>query len=153
MDCKNSSGGPEIALQLLVYPVTAVNFTTPSYSENAEGYGLTKVVMEWYWDHYLSSSADASNPYAAPAQAKSLAGQPPALMITAEFDPLRDEGEAYGKRLTEAGVETTITRYDGVVHGFFTMNAVVEKSQQAVDEASAALRKAFARSAAPSAAD
>ena len=68
-------------------------------------------------------------------------------MITAEFDPLRDEGEAYGKRLSEAGVETTTTRYDGVIHGFFNMNAAVDKSQQAVDEASAALRKAFARRA------
>jgi len=130
-----------------------VSFTTVSYKDNAEGYGLTKVVMEWYWDHYLESSADASNPYAAPAQAKSLAGQPPALVITAEFDPLRDEGEAYGKRLSEAGVETTTTRYDGMIHGFFNMGAAVDKSVQAVDEASAALRKAFARSGAPSAAD
>ena len=146
-------GGLDIALQVLIYPVTDVSFTTVSYQDNAEGYGLTKVVMEWYWDHYLSGSADASNPYAAPAQAKSLAGQPPALVITAEFDPLRDEGEAYGKRLSEVGVETTTTRYDGVIHGFFNMNAVVDKSQQAVDEASAALRKAFARSGAPSAAD
>ena len=146
-------GGLDIALQLLIYPVTDVSFTTASYQDNAEGYGLTKVVMEWYWNHYLSGSADASNPYAAPAQAKSLAGQPPALVITAEFDPLRDEGEAYGKRLSEVGVETTTTRYDGVIHGFFNMNAVVDKSQQAVDEASAALRKAFARSDAPSAAD
>ena len=146
-------GGPEIALQLLIYPVTDVDFTTVSYDDNAEGYGLTKVTMEWYWDHYLESMADASNPYAAPLQAKSLAGQPPALVITAEYDPLRDEGEAYAKRLSEAGVATTATRYDGVIHGFFNMNAVVDKSQQAVDEASAALRNAFARSGTPSAAD
>ena len=146
-------GGPEIVFQLLIYPVTDVDFTTVSYDDNAEGYGLTKVTMEWYWDHYLESMADASNPYAAPLQAKSLAGQPPALVITAEYDPLRDEGEAYAKRLSEAGVATTATRYDGVIHGFFNMNAVVDKSQQAVDEASAALRNAFARSGAPSAAD
>ena len=146
-------GGPEIALQLLIYPVTDVDFTTVSYDDNAEGYGLTKVTMEWYWDHYLESMADASNPYAAPLQAESLAGQPPALVITAEYDPLRDEGEAYAKRLNGAGVATTATRYDGVIHGFFNMNAVVDKSQQAVDEASAALRNAFARSGAPSAAD
>ena len=146
-------GGPEIALQLLIYPVTDVNFTTVSYSDNAEGFGLTKVTMEWYWEHYLASMDDASNPYAAPLQAKSLAGQPPALVITAEYDPLRDEGEAYAKRLSEAGVATTATRYDGVIHGFFNMNAVVDKSQQAVDEASAALRSAFAKSGAPNAAD
>ena len=146
-------GGPEISLQLLIYPVTEVNFTTDSYNQNAEGYSLTKVTMQWYWDHYLSSEDDALNPYAAPLQAKSLVGQPPALVITAEFDPLCDEGEAYAKRLSEAGVATTATRYDGVIHGFFTMGAVVDKGQQAVDEASAALRKAFAASGAPSAAD
>ena len=146
-------GGPEIALQLLVYPVTDVNFSTVSYDENADGYSLTKAGMEWYWEHYLSSAEDASNPYAAPLQAKSLAGQPPALVITGEYDPLRDEGEAYAKRLQEAGVEATSTRYDGVIHGFFNMGAVVDKGQQAVDEASAALRKAFARSGATSAAD
>ena len=146
-------GGPEISLQLLIYPVTEVNFTTDSYNRNAEGYSLTKVTMQWYWDHYLSNEDDALNPYAAPLQAKSLVGQPPALVITAEFDPLCDEGEAYAKRLSEAGVETTATRYDGVIHGFFTMGAVVDKGQQAVDEASAALRKAFARSGASSAAD
>jgi acetyl esterase len=145
-------GGPEISLQLLIYPVTDVNFTTASYNQNAEGYSLTKVTMQWYWDHYLSSEDDAFNPYAAPLQSKSLVGQPPALVITAEFDPLCDEGEAYAKRLSEAGVESTATRYEGVIHGFFTMGAVVDKGQQAVDEASAALRKAFARSGAPSAA-
>jgi len=146
-------GGPAIALQLLVYPVTDVNFNTVSYGENAEGYALTKTGMQWYWEHYLSKDEDAANPYAAPLQAKSLAGQPPALVITAEYDPLRDEGEAYAKRLQEAGVETTYTLYDGVIHGFFGMGAVVDKGQQAVDQASAALRKAFSRSGAPSAAD
>jgi acetyl esterase len=146
-------GGPDIALQVLVYPVTDVNFNTVSYGENAEGTSLTKTTMQWYRDHYLSGKEDAANPYAAPLQAKSLAGQPPALVITAEFDPLRDEGEAYAKRLQEAGVAATATRYDGMIHGFFGMGAVVDKGQQAVDEASAALRKAFARSSTPSAAD
>ena len=146
-------GGPAIALQVLVYPVTDVDFNTVSYGENAEGYSLTKATMQWYWDQYLSGREDAANPYAAPLQAKSLAGQPPALVITAEYDPLRDEGEAYAQRLREAGVETTATRYDGMIHGFFGMGAVVDKGQQAVDEACAALRNAFAHSRAPSAAD
>ena len=146
-------GGPGIALQVLVYPVTDADLNTVSYGENAEGYSLTKATMQWYWDHYLSGREDAANPYAAPLQAKSLAGQPPALVITAEYDPLRDEGEAYAQRLREAGVETTATRYDGMIHGFFGMGAVVDKGQQAVDEACAALRNAFAHSRAPSAAD
>ena len=146
-------GGPAIALQVLIYPVTDVDFNTVSYDVNGEGYSLTKTTMQWYWDHYLSGLEDASNPYAALLQAKSLAGQPPALVITAEYDPLRDEGEAYAKRLQDAGVAATATRYDGVIHGFFTMGAVVDKGQQAVDEASAAIRNAFARSGAPSAAD
>lgn len=146
-------GGPAIALQVLIYPVTDVDFNTVSYDVNGEGYSLTKTTMQWYWDHYLSGLEDASNPYAAPLQAMSLAGQPPALVITAEYDPLRDEGEAYAKRLQDAGVAATATRYDGVIHGFFTMGAVVDKGQQAVDEASAAIRNAFATSGAPSAAD
>ena len=146
-------GGPGIVLQLLVYPAVGKDLDTVSSNENAEGYSLTKVTMEWYWDHYVKGDEDAANPYAAPIQAKSLAGQPPALVITAEFDPIRDEGEDYAKRLREAGVEATFTRYDGVIHGFFTMGAVVDKGQQAVDEASAALRNAFSRSGAPSAAD
>lgn len=146
-------GGPEIALQLLIYPVTDVNFNTVSYSDNAEGYSLTKVGMQWYWEHYLENDADALNPYAAPLQAESLVGQPPALVITAEFDPLRDEGEAYAKRLTEAGVATTVTRYDGMIHGFFSMTAVVDKSQQAMDQASSALRSAFSEVGSASAAD
>tara|TARA_B100001123_G_scaffold6009_1_gene7674 strand:- start:458 stop:1375 length:918 start_codon:yes stop_codon:yes gene_type:complete len=145
-------GGPDIALQLLVYPVADRDFGTVSYTDNAEGYSLTKVTMQYYWDQYIDAE-HATNPYAVPMQANDLAGQPPALVITAEFDPLRDEGEAYAKRLREAGVETTATRYDGMIHGFFNMGAAVDKGRQAVDEASAALRNAFARSGAPYAAD
>ena len=79
-------------------------------------------------------------PYAAPMQAQSLAGQPPALVITAEFDPLRDEGEAYGRRLQEAGVETTITRYDGMIHGFFSMVGVVDGGGESMAQAQNALK-------------
>ena len=146
-------GGPAIVHQLLVYPVTEVNYETPSYSENAEGFLLARDAMIWYWDAYLASDADASNPYAAPMKADSVAGQPSALVITAEFDPLRDEGEAYGRRLQEAGVETTISRYDGMIHGFFGMVGVMDKSQQVMDEATAALRAAFAGAGVPAPAD
>ena len=145
--------GPDIVHQLLVYPVTDRNYQTASYVDNATGYMLAKDAMQWYWDAYLADEADASNPYAAPMQAGNLAGQPSALVITAEFDPLRDEGEAYGKRLQEAGVETTVTRYDGMIHGFFGMVGVMDQSAVAVDQATAALRAAFSGAGVPSPAD
>ena len=137
-------GGPALAHQLLVYPVTARDFSTGSYRQNAEGYSLTLDAMKWYWDQYMRSDADASNPYAAPAVAKDLSGLPPALVITAEFDPLRDEGEAYAQRLQAAGVSATCTRYDGMIHGFFGMSAVVDKGKQAIAEAATALKQSFA---------
>jgi acetyl esterase len=130
--------------QLLVYPVTDRNFESKSYVSNAEGYQLTRDGMAWYWDHYLKNDADASNPYAAPLQAPELSGLPPALVITAEYDPLRDEGEAYAHRLEAAGVPTVYTRYDGMIHGFFGMAAAIDKGKQAVDQASSALQSAFA---------
>ena len=136
-------GGPSLALQLLVYPVTARDFSTGSYRENANGYSLTTDSMKWFWDHYLSNNSDAANPYAAPAAANDLTGLPPALVITAEFDPLRDEGEAYAERLMAAGVATTSSRYDGMMHGFFGMPAVMDKAKQAIAEASSALKAAF----------
>ena len=136
-------GGPAIGFQLLVYPVTDRNFDTVSYTDNADGYQLSRDGMIWYWDHYLASDADASNPYAAPQQAGDLSNLPPALVITAEYDPLRDEGEAYGKALEAAGVPTTCTRYDGMIHGFFGMAAAVDKGRQAVDQASSLLQAAF----------
>ena len=138
-------GGPAIGFQLLVYPVTERNFETVSYTDNADGYQLSRDGMIWYWDHYLASDADASNPYAAPLQAGDLSNLPLALVITAEYDPLRDEGEAYAKALEEAGVPTTCTRYDGMIHGFFGMAAAVDKGRQAVDQASSLLRDAFSQ--------
>jgi acetyl esterase len=136
-------GGLSLTFQLLVYPVIARDYSTASYRQNAEGYGLTLDGMQWYWDQYLQNPAEASDPYAAPLTAKDLKGLPPALVITAEYDPLCDEGEAYAKRLQAAGVPTTCTRYDGMIHGFFGMAAVLDKGQQAVAEACAALRQAF----------
>ena len=137
-------GNPSLQFQLLVYPVTAHDFTTTSYQDNAEGYLLSKTSMEWYWDQYLASPADASNPYAAPMAATDLSNLPPALVITAEYDPLRDEGEAYGARLKDAGIATTCTRYNGMIHGFFGMSAVMDQAKNAIAEASAALKQAFA---------
>ena len=137
-------GGLSLTFQLLVYPVTARDFDRSSYRQNAEGYGLTLDAMRWYWDHYLQHPEDASNPYAAPLVAENLKGLPPALVITAECDPLRDEGEAFAKRLQAAGVPTTYSLYDGMIHGFFGMTAVLDKGKQAVAEACAALQQAFA---------
>ena len=137
-------GGCGIAFQLLVYPVTERNFNTGSYIDNAEGYQLSRDGMIWYWDHYLASDADATNPYAAPMHAADLSNLPPALVITAEFDPLRDEGEAYAEKLRAAGVPTTCTRYDGMIHGFYGMPAAVDKSRQAVEQSAACLKEAFA---------
>lgn len=137
-------GGPALLFQLLVYPVTHCDYSTSSYQSYADGYLLSRDSMQWYWNHYLQDPADASNPYAAPLLAKDLSGLPPALVITAECDPLCDEGAAYARRLQAAGVPTTYSCYDGMIHGFFGMPAVLDKGKQAVAEAVAGLKKAFA---------
>jgi acetyl esterase len=138
-----NNAGPEIAHQLLVYPATDTAMDTPSYAENGVGYALTRSVMVWYYDHYVRDDADRTNPLVAPLLAEDLAGLPPATVITAEFDPLRDEGEAYAQRLTEAGVPTTCTRYDGMIHLFFSPSVGFDKSTQAIAQAATALRRAF----------
>ena len=96
--------GPKLAFQLLVYPVTDHDFDTASYSENAEGYFNTRDMMKWFWTNYLPSSSDGADPRASPLRLDDLSGLPAALIITAEFDPLKDEGEAYAARLADAGV-------------------------------------------------
>ena len=136
-------GGPALRLQLLVYPVTDHSYDTVSYKENGEGYLLTKDMMVWFWDHYLNNSTEGDNPWASPLRARDLSGLPPARVFTAEFDPLRDEGEAFAARLAAAGVPVTHTRYDGQIHAFWTMLAVMPAASKAADEAAAALREAF----------
>jgi acetyl esterase len=112
--------GPRLLAQLLVYPITAYHTPpTPSYIANADGYFLTRSGMIWFWDHYLRSAADALNPWAAPLAARDHSRLPPALVITAEYDPLRDEGRLYAEKLRAAGVATKLTDYAGMVHGFF----------------------------------
>ena len=135
--------GPKIGFQLLVYPVTEMNFNTKSYIDNAEGYQLSRDGMIWYWDHYLEDKEAANNPYAAPMKAQSLQNLPPALIITAEYDPLRDEGKAYAERLKAEGVTTQYTMYSGMIHGFIGMASVVNKGRAAVKEAADAMRKAL----------
>ncbi len=138
-------GGPRLVFQLMIYPATQFGAQTTSMKENSEGYFLTKADMDWFEGHYLNSKEDRLNPLASPMLAKDLSGLPPALIITAEYDPLRDEGEQYGQKLREAGVLVTISRYDGMIHGFFGMTGIIDKAHDAVAEASQALRKAFAK--------
>jgi len=134
-------GSPALALQVLVYPVTNLaSFDTPSYREFAEGYYLTRAEMEWFRGHYLARSEDARSPYASPLLAPELRGLPPALVITAECDTLRDEGEAYAKRLAEAGVEVTCTRYGGMIHPFFSLGGVFSQGRRAIEQVAAAVR-------------
>jgi acetyl esterase len=142
-------GGPPLVFQLLVYPVTDQSRTQKSYVDNATGYFLETDTMRWFSGHYLRTDADAQEAYAAPLLAKDVAAVPPALIITAEFDPLRDEGEQYGERLRAAGIPAAVSRYDGQVHGFLHMTELVPRAREAIDESAAALRDAFARTPAP----
>jgi acetyl esterase len=137
------AGAPRIAFQLLVYPVTNYDFGTVSYEDNAEGYMLTRESMRWFWDHYLADEAHGRDPRASPLSAPHLGGLPSAIVITAEYDPLRDEGEAYAVALRDAGVPAQLTRYDGMIHGFFGLDYVLEDGARAVNEAGLALRKAL----------
>ncbi len=130
-------GGPAIAAQVLHVPVTDHNYEYPSYSENAEGYLLTRASMVWFWDHYLPSADAGHDAYASPLQADDLSGLAPALVQTAEFDPLRDEGEAYAAALEAAGSEVTVHRYDGVIHDPFMMFAIIPTGIECLKEAAA----------------
>lgn len=135
--------GPELSFQLLVYPVTdGVNKHYPSLESNAEGYMLTTEGMTWFWDHYCSVK-DRSHAYASPVLADDLSNLPPALVLTAEYDPLRDEGEAYGERLKQAGNDVTIKRYDGFIHGFFGHSLALPSTKGAMNDACSALKEAL----------
>lgn len=116
--------GPKISAQVLIYPVTDMSYDTPSYHEFQKGFGLDKNLMIWFVDHYIKDEADKRNPYAAPLVAENLKDLPPAFVITAEFDVLRDEGSAYAESLKEAGVKVETTLEEGLVHGYFTNMAV-----------------------------
>jgi acetyl esterase len=122
-----------LALQALVYPVTDFDFESESYLRLAEGLNLTRAKMQWYWEQYLGG-ADGLQPEASPMRAPDLAGVAPALVQVAEHDPLLSEGEAYAARLEEAGVPVTLTRYDGVIHGFIRMPALVAEADFSLAE-------------------
>lgn len=129
--------GPAIAAQLLIYPVLDHAFDTPSYAENADGYGVTRASMRWYWEQYLGDN-DGSDPYASPLRAASLAGLPPAVVITAHYDPLRDEGDRYAARLTADGVDVRHLPFPGVHHGFFGSVELIARARDANEAAFAA---------------
>lgn len=133
MALRARDAGLRLASQVLVYPVIDHRFDTPSYAANAEGYSLTLDGMRWYWDHYLGG-ADGSHPDASPLRADSVAGVAPALVVVCGLDPLRDEGVAYAERLRTAGVPVELSEYEGMIHGFVRMNAVIDRSRDLQDE-------------------
>jgi acetyl esterase len=135
--------GPKFIHQLLTYPVTDMAYKSESYVSNGDGYFLTKEMMAWFGLQYMPEGQDPEDPLLSPLYAESLSGLPPATVITAEYDPLRDEGEAYAKRLLEAGVPTKLVRYEGVIHGFFSMNGMIDQADDAHAFAAEELRKAF----------
>jgi acetyl esterase len=137
------AGAPAIKLQVLIYPVTDVMRETRSYDDFAEGYMLTRDSMRWFIAHYLKSKDDARDWRVSPLRAPSLAGLPPALIVTAGNDPLRDEGEMYGGRLRDAGVMVDYVCYGGMIHGFVGMGKLIDTAQRAVSLIGDSLRQAF----------
>ncbi|MEU7055832.1 alpha/beta hydrolase [Streptomyces sp. NPDC046197] len=137
-------GGPPIAAQLLVYPNTDHLADTASLRENSDEVFFNHRSVDWYWRHYLADPAQGREPYVSPLRADSLRGLPPALVITAEYDPLRDEGESYARRLAAEGVAARLSRYDGMIHGFFGMRGVLDPAADALEEAAAFLREHLA---------
>lgn len=132
----------QVAFQLLIYPATDLTNSHPSHEENAEGYLLTRDHMVWFTQHYLGDH-DRTDPRVSPLHAGDLSGVAPAFVLTAEFDPLRDEGEAYAARLEDAGVEVAARRYDGMIHAFFGLRGAIDRADEALDEAAAALTRAL----------
>jgi len=137
--------GPHIKLQVLLWPVTDANFETESYNLYANGRFLTKNMMKWFWDNYLPDTAKRTEKYASPLQASlaELKDLPPALVQTAENDVLRDEGEAYARKLNEAGVPVTLTRYNGLIHDYGLLNPIanVPAIQTAVQQAAIVIKR------------
>jgi acetyl esterase len=142
-------GGPALRYQVLFYPVTDANFDDGSYNEFADGPWLTKNAMKWFWDAYAPNAADREKITASPLRASldQLKDLPPALVITDENDVLRDEGEAYARKLSQAGVRVTAVRYEGTIHDFVMLNALAKTpaTRAAIEQASTVLKKALAK--------
>ena len=136
-------GKIKLAYQLLIYPANGLDFEAPSYINNAEGYGLTRRGMMWFWEQYLNEK-DKNNPYALPHTAKSLAGLAPVVIITAEYDVLRDDGLLYAKKLKEAGNYVVHKDYGGHIHGFFSHGKYVDEGIAVRDFFAAEINKILA---------
>jgi acetyl esterase len=134
-------GGPRIACQVLAYPITDHSFDTGSYRDFGADHYLTTAGMRWYWDQYAPGPIDRDQPYLSPLRAADLRGLPPAVVVCAECDPLRDEGVAYAGRLRDAGTEVEQTTYAGMFHGFFTMTAALDGTRQSVADVVRSLRR------------
>lgn len=137
-------GGPGLCFQLLVYPVTDAYQDTESYRTNGEGYFLTKAMMAWFIETYLNDPIERDDSRVSPLRATDLSGLPPAFVVTAEYDPLHDEGEAYAKRLEDAGVAVEYRSEAGQIHGFMSMAGAIDVGRQGLDAAADALCRAFA---------
>jgi acetyl esterase len=140
-------GGPKLSSQLLIYPVIDTDFDTDSYLANASGYLLTRPIMRWFWGHYLADPAHSADAYACPIRSSDLRGLPPAMVITAGYDPLRDEGAAYAAALEAAGVETVHRCYEGMIHGFYAMTALLDTARDAVGHSAGYLHGSWAAAA------
>lgn len=133
--------GPDLAAQVLIYPVTDHEFDTASYRECAKGYGLMRAAMRWVWDKYAAAE-ERDSPHASPLRAPDLTALPRAFVLTTEYDPLRDEGEAYAQRMRRSGVPVKLARYEGAIHGFLGHGESFDDSHRAVDEIAGFLREA-----------
>jgi acetyl esterase len=141
------AGGPPIVAQALVYPTLDATLSLPSVEEFAQGYGMDASTMRWFVEQYLPDPEQRREPLASPLAAADLSGLPPAVVATAEYDILRDEGEAYAERLRSAGVPVTLRRHAGLVHGYLGMAPLIDAAQTAVDELCADLRAMLANRA------
>ena len=137
------AGGPPVAFQMLIYPVTDLRGDTQSFVDNASGYGLSAEAMRWYVEQYVRTEADVLDPRGSPLLAKSLAGLPPAFVAVCEYDPLRDEGKQYALRMRDAGIDVTVRRYDGAIHGVFQMSRFTAIGARVLDDCVDALRGAI----------
>lgn len=138
-------GEPPVRWQLLVYPITDCDLNTASYRDNGVGYSLTRAGMEWFWSHYVSEPSARTHSHASPLRAPDVSRVPPAYVITAEYDPLRDEGEAYARRLADAGVKTRLDRFPGMIHGFVRRTDELSTAQVAFGRIASEMSAALAR--------